>query len=126
MKKLYYGNGQVQFQTWDEYYFALGFLANFRFADIRWEHNEEQGAWGSEGRIHCLVPQSQFPPFFRFTAGVGKVYARVNCNEYVETLVDDHGFSTNGRTQDFNVILRTVPPQYVQAFLNGYDGKCSF
>lgn len=123
MRKLYYGNGQVQFETWEEYYYALGFLSNNRYAEIKWEHNEDQGAWASEGRIHCLVPKTQFPPFFRFTAGRGRIYARINCNEYVENLVEEHGFLTNCARQDYNVILATVPHQYIQSFLDGYNAR---
>ena len=83
MLKMKYGStDQVSFKNLHEYYFALGFLANNKNAELRWENNEEQGAWGSEGRIHCLVPPSRFPQFFRFTAGRGKVYARINCNEF--------------------------------------------
>ena len=58
MPKCRYGaQNQVSFRDLHEYYFALGFLANEKNAEIRWENNEEQGAWGSEGRIHCLVPE---------------------------------------------------------------------
>ena len=94
MPKLSYGRqDQVHFRNLEEYYFTLGFLANSKNAELRWEHNEDQGAWGSEGRIHCLIPETKFPPFFRFTAGRGNVFARIKCNEYVANLVMNHHFS---------------------------------
>lgn len=124
MLKLRYGNSdQVKFGNLHEYFYALGFLANMRNAELRWENNEEQGAWGSEGRIHCLVPQSKFPQFFRFTAGRGNVYARINCNDYVGTLVSSHNFACNGRKNNVESIVSTVPEEYREDFWAGYGAK---
>lgn len=124
MIKLRYGSqGQVSFRDLNEYYFALGFLANSKNAEIRWENNADQGAWGSEGRIHCLVPESEFPQFFRFTAGRGSVYARINCNEYVASLVTVHKFNYNRRDQSVSEIFETVPEQYRSIFKEGYGGN---
>lgn len=126
MPKLRYGSqDQVSFRDLNEYYFALGFLANSRNAEIMWENNEDQGAWGSEGRIHCLVPETLFPQFFRFTTGRGAVYARINCNDYVKTLVTEHNFSYNRIGQNVEQILETVPDQYRQSFRDGYGGNIS-
>ena len=124
MAKLRYGQqGQVSFRDLEEYYYALGFLANSNNAELRWENNEDAGAWGSEGRIHCLVPEEKFPQCFRFTAGRGVVYARINCNEYVGTLVTEHNFNYNSQRQNVEKILETVPDKYRQAFKNGYGAK---
>ncbi len=124
MKQLSYGNkGQVSFDSWDEYYYALGFLANRSNAELRWEHNEDQGAWGSEGRIHCMIPETHFPQYFLFTAGRGNVYARINCNDYVATLVMEHNFATGGRRQDLDAIRSTIPTQYLNVFEDGYAGR---
>ena len=112
--------GQVYFSNLKEYYYALGFLANSRNAEICWENNEDSGAWGSEGRILCHVPETSFPQNFKFTAGRGDVYARVNCNDYVGTLVTIHGFSYNTRYQNVSKILETVPEQYRADFQSGY------
>ncbi len=124
MRGLVYGrNSQVSFSSSEEFYYVLGFLADYRRAAIYWEHNEEQGAWGSEGRIHCLVPQESFPDCFKFTAGRGVgVYARINCNDYVGCLVNDHGFKTRGVVQDVEQIMSTIPEQYWEAFKKGYGG----
>lgn len=44
--------GQVQFADEHEYYRLLGYLAKSdESTELAWEHNEQQGAWGSEGRI---------------------------------------------------------------------------
>ena len=122
MAKLQYGRaGQVSFRDLNEFYFALGFLADAAHAEIKWEHNEDQGAWGSEGRIHCLVPISEFPQNFKFTAGRGlRVIARINCSEYIEALITEHKFKENSRQQNVSEILDTVPPKYQAAFRAGY------
>ena len=127
MPKLYYGSqGQVHFRDLNEFYYALGFLANSRNAELRWENNEEQGAWGSEGRIHCLVPQEKFPQNFRFTAGRGKVFARINCNDYVGMLVTQYNFNYNSCIQNVDKILKSVPMTYRQSFYDGYGQKVPF
>lgn len=124
MVKLRYGTqDQVSFSNLNEYYYALGFLANSRNAELRWENNEDQGAWGSEGRIHCLVPESSFPQCYRFTAGRGFVYARINCNEYVGTLVMEHNFKANSKSQNLSAILETVPDKYRESFKEGYGDR---
>ena len=124
MPKLRYGSkGQVSFRNLSEYYYALGFLADSSRAELRWEHNEDQGAWGSEGRIHCLIPENRFPDFFSFTAGRGNVYARINCNDYVETLITEHNFSYNGAWNNVEKIKSTVPEQYLQVFMEGYKNS---
>ena len=47
---------QIQFTSESQYYQALGYLAKSDgTSSIHWEHNENQGAWGSEGRIHFYV-----------------------------------------------------------------------
>lgn len=112
---------QVTFNNMSEYYYAMGFLANNDNAELRWEHNEDQGAWGSEGRIHCLIPADQFPQYFRFTAGRGKVYARINCNEYVSKLIIEHKFSYNGALNNISDILSTVPARFKNVFMSGFN-----
>ena len=50
--------GQVQFANEHEYYRLLGYLAKSDGStEFAWEHNEEQGAWGSEGRIKFRSPK---------------------------------------------------------------------
>ena len=111
---------QVSFANELEYYYALGFLANNRHAELHWEHNEQQGAWASEGRIHCLVPTNEFPQNFLFTAGRGRICARINCNEFVERMIKVHSFSYNGVPNNVSKILATIPNMYKNIFMKGY------
>ena len=54
-------NGQVNFSCPEDYYELLGYLAKSDgTTSITWENNEDQGAWGSEGRIcFCVIQQEQ-------------------------------------------------------------------
>lgn len=119
MKLSYGSNGQVHFSDEKEYYYALGFLASAKRTSMHWEHNEEQGAWGSEGRIHCYKELSLFPLSFRITAGTGTVLGRINCNDYVKELEETHYFSYGRVNQDTTLIMSTVPARYRADFLRG-------
>ena len=89
-------------------------------SSIHWEHNEEQGAWGSEGRIHVSRNAASFPGYFAnaFTAGVGRVLHRINCNEFVEYIVNNHSFEL-GAVQNQANIRATIPPTYLADFDRG-------
>ena len=70
MYKSYFGrNGQVRFSSPKEYYELLGYLAKSDgLTSLTWENNEDQGAWGSEGRIcfHTrMLPPAGHLRFYR-------------------------------------------------------------
>ena len=107
--------GQIQFANEHEYYLFLGYLAKSDGStSLVWEHNENQGAWASEGRIQILRP---LPNLFNIslTAGVGNIIARVNCNEFIENIRANHNFVT-GTSQNIQAIRQTIPPQYLRDF----------
>ena len=109
--------GQIQFANEHEYYLFLGYLAKSDGStSLVWEHNENQGAWASEGRIQILKPLPLPYPFnVSLTAGVGNIIARVNCNEFIENIRANHSFVT-GNAQNIQAIRQTIPPQYLQDF----------
>ena len=110
---------QVQFNNEHEYYELLGFLAKSDgTTSLTWERNEEQGAWGSEGRIKFYTSILPFSATLSHTAGVGNIVSRVNCNEFLQNLYEDHHF-VNGREQDIAVIRATVPERYLVDFERG-------
>ena len=114
-------NGQIQFNDEHEYYFFLGFLAKSDgSSSLTWEHNENQGAWGSEGRIHFYT--DILPPIkkLKLTAGTSGILHRVNCNEFVRNLSENHGF-VYGRNQNVSSISRTIPAAFLQDFINGFN-----
>ena len=112
--------GQISFNSEAEYYELLGYLAkNDGSTRIVWEHNDDQGAWGQEGRIEFFVPQ---PPGLRanlrHTAGNGNIQSRVNCNEFVNEIRTHHNFVL-GDQQDITLIRATVPSIYLGDFNSG-------
>lgn len=110
--------GQIQFANEHEYYKFLGYLAKSDGSScLVWEHNEEQGAWASEGRIHILRPLS-YPFNVSLTAGVGNILARINCNEFVDNIRANHSF-VMGEQQDISAIRNTIPVSYIPDFEAG-------
>lgn len=108
---------QISFNSEAEFYELLGYLSKGDGSTILvWEHNDLQGAWAKEGRILFFEEQ---PPALRaylsHTAGVGNILSRVNCNEFVLNIRDDHGFVL-GETQNIPAIRLTVPQQYIPDF----------
>ena len=86
MSKLIYGkNGQVRFNSEQEKQEAFEYILTSNNVDFDiHEDNQNQGAWGSEDRIHfksgigvpdCLKRN--------MTAGNGNIYGRINCKEFV-------------------------------------------
>ena len=107
---------QIRFNNESEYYQALGYLAKSDgTSSIHWENNEQQGAWGSEGRIHFYIQNPSIPGNFSFTAGTGNVIHRTNCNEFIQNIVQNHNFQY-GKTQNISSIKNTIPPQYFNDF----------
>lgn len=112
---------QIQFSNESEYYELLGYLAKSDgTTSLTWEHNEDQGAWGSEGRIHFYLQNPPISANLRHTAGTGNIISRVNCNEFVENLDNNHQF-VMGNTQNINNIKSTIPNQYIVDFNNGLN-----
>lgn len=111
----------ISFETEGDFYYALGFLAKPGRVELVWENNENQGAWGSEGRIQCYNDIDKFPKELssKMSAGVGNILKRINCNEYVKYLNTYHKFVRNTRTHDVTLISSTVPTNYQANFTAG-------
>lgn len=125
MPLLAYGTKrQVEFKSVEEYYESLGFLSkNDRGSKLTWENNDEQGAWGKEGRIHFYKEKVNCPNYFSNPGtkpSGGKMRFRVNCNAFVRHLVLDRGFQY-GFIQDRTKILATIPPKYRVDFNRGLN-----
>ena len=119
---LKYGKSpQLVFSSKEEFFESLGVMAKPGCIVIVHEDNDEQGAWGKEKRIHIMANVSKFPPAItkKFTAGVGNVLHRVNCNEFVEDLVDNHGFMY-GNNQPYSNIRTIVQKRYTK-YLSYFD-----
>ena len=96
--------------TDDMYYQFLGYVANHPDdIAIVFEHNETSGAWGSEGRIQFKsdVARQYFSQGFGFSAGIGNILYRLNCNELINKMWD-LGF-VQGSLQDIQAIRNNIP-----------------
>ncbi len=119
MYKPFFGNfRQIAFENENDYYELLGFLAKPGVCSLVWENNQDQGAWGSEGRIKFYVSHIPVSCSLTLTSGVGNVTYRVNCNEFVANIVRNHHFVVNG-PQNINAIRATIPAQFMQDFDRG-------
>ena len=88
MAKLTFGrNGQVRFNSEEELNEAVEYILNSSNVDFVHEDNQDQGAWGSEERIH-FRSEYGVPECLKrnMTAGRGNLYGRINCKEFVEYL----------------------------------------
>ena len=112
--------GQIRFLIDDDYYEFLGYLAKGDgTTSLVWEQNEEQGAWGEEGRIQFYVrPPVALRAKLNHTAGTGKVVSRVNCNDFVEHISQHHHFTSTG-SQDIARIRASVPAEHITDFDRG-------
>lgn len=125
MFKNYFGKRRrMRFDTQEEYFETLGFLAKSDGSiELYLEPNEQQGAWGNEARIHCISNLLKFtePLKRKFTKGRGKkVLHRINCNEFVKDLIKTHAFQW-GKVQNSEAIRSTIPNQYLPDFDRGYN-----
>lgn len=120
MPQLTYGTkNQVSCSSVCEFYKALGYLArNCNATSLHWEKNDEQGAWGQEGRIHFYVDCPKIPGNFARTAGVGNVKHRTNCNDFVQEIVKNYGFQF-GSQQNQQIIRAKISQTYQQNFDDG-------
>lgn len=80
MSKLVYGKqGQVRFESEREKEEALKYLATSPDVELRFERNDEQGAWGPEKRILFFSENGVPEGLLRnWTAGTGRVLGRIN------------------------------------------------
>ena len=115
---------KITFLSANDKYEAIGFLASSKYTSLTWENNENSGAWGSEGRIHCYSDIHKFPTAFssRFSAGNGRILERINCNEFLSLLVNTHSFVLGDLgvgAQDIISIRNTIPSSYQIDFDRG-------
>ena len=111
---------QLTFTNESEYYELLGYLAKSDGSvKLVWEDNDDQGAWGKEGRIQLFEnPPQTLSANLMLTAGVGNVLHRINCNEFVENIITHNAF-VYGSSQDRVAIMATIPQEYQSDFTRG-------
>lgn len=86
MSKLVYGaQNQVRFESEEEKAEALAYLATSPHVELRFEKNNEQGAWGTEKRI-LFYSEDGVPEGLRrnWTAGRGRLLGRINAADFYD------------------------------------------
>jgi len=113
---------QLVFFDNHEYYQALGSLCHPGAYTITFETNSETDSWGDAFRIKCLMPDSKTPTAF---INAMKTARRINCNDYVICLYENHGFDFNEPnkvlTGDYVKVKQTVPSNYQKDFEDGFN-----
>lgn len=120
--KSYGKNSQVEFQDEADFYEFLGFLCRQDGSTrIVWELNDLSGAWTSEGRIlFYRDPATSLAVQLQHTAGVGNIKSRVNCNDFVRLIVEQHQFQSDVVHQNVGAVLATIPTEFATDFHRGF------
>ena len=117
MSLIFGTNSQVSFNNDAEKYSFIGYLTQ-SVDSIQWENNDQQGAWGKEGRMAFTTADvKQHFPNLGYSAGVGSYDSRLNCNDFVKLLFD-LGF-IKGNQQKIGVIRNNIPTSYQADFDKG-------
>lgn len=122
MAKLVWGQeGQLKFADQKEYYYALGLLCNSDWFNIVYEPNKLTNSWGDAFRIQCANCPVELPKAFQDALRSQK---RINNNEYVENLYNNHGFLYDGTKYihgEYQTVRATVPISYLAYFDEGFN-----
>jgi len=108
---------QVQFNNPHEFYELLGYLAKSNNTSSL--VLETRKVYYLKERICFYNRTLTFRANLTLRKGWGRIKYRVNCNEFVDNLVDNHGFKFGFR-QDIIKIINTIPQQYVFDFNLGF------
>lgn len=123
--KLKWGNqNQLCFTDEEEYYFALGIFANPKLARVYIEDNAKRGSFSDANRLH-LYSETQKANLPLALRNAMKDGGRINCNPYVDNLINNHGFTLSGNVvvATLENVLNTIPTEQAQniaAFMKGY------
>ena len=111
---------KLVFKDAEEYFRTLGQLSNNKAFTISFEPNKNTGSYADAYRIRVLMGAQNITQALqnKITSNM-----RINCNEYVLNLVENHNFVQSGNTIvcTFENVLKTVPDQYKLIFMQGYN-----
>lgn len=117
--------GQLTFANEEEYYTALGIFANQELASVYVEDNAKRGSYTDAYRIQ-LRSEARGMELPDAVKRAMKNAGRINCNPYVENLMENHNFTISGSsiTAEAGEVLQTIPKEkteYIAAFMKGYN-----
>lgn len=117
MKLIYGKKKQISFANEKEKYMFIGYITSHGVG-VTWEKNNEQGAWGEEGRITFISDHVEaYFPTLGYSAGNSAYHSRLNCNDFVSELLF-LGF-VRGSTQDVTAIRGNIQVSYQADFDKG-------
>ena len=123
--ELKWGNqGQLIFDSEEEYYMALGIFANPKLARVYIEDNAKRGSFSDANRLH-IYSAAQGANLPQALKNAMKDGGRINCNPYVDNLIKNHGFVLSGNVvmATLENVLKTIPKEEIEniaAFMRGY------
>lgn len=111
--------GTLVFKNEKEYFIALGSFCNNKAFRISYEPNKATGSYGDAYRMRKLATARQLIDPIENALRTGN---RINCNNYVDTLIKQHNFIQNGKMiyGTLENVIRTIPEHYVSDFIFGY------
>lgn len=124
--KLTWGKSkQLVFKDELEYYKALGILCNSKLVRIYLEYNKKTGSYSDAYRIMVYkdARSLDLTPALKKAMKDG---GRINCNEYVKNIIDNHNFVLSGNTVIANLenVIKSIPNEnhlYLVSFMSGYS-----
>lgn len=123
--ELKWGNqNQLSFANEEEYYMALGIFTNPKLARVYIEDNAKRGSFSDANRLR-IYSEAQRSNLPQALENAMKDRGRINCNQYVDNLIKNHGFVLSGNVVvgTLENVLKTIPKEEVEniaAFMKGY------
>lgn len=122
VEKLEYGKDkQLKFASKDEYYKTVGALCNEDIFLITYEENSKTNSYSDARRIKCRIDKDKLLDALKNALKTGN---RINCNEFVEQLIQKHNFVFDSNTKRisgyYEKVIDTIPDKYVDVFREGY------
>lgn len=111
---------QLQFKDQAEFYRTLGQLTNEQAFSISFEPNRQTGSYSDAYRIRALADAANITDALKSKMRTAN---RINCNEYVQYLIKNHGFVLSGNEvkRNFDDVRTTVDVKYLGDFVKGYN-----
>lgn len=115
---------QLQFKDKKEFFITLGVCCNSQVVSISYEPNKRTGSYADAYRIRILAQAKELPEALKKATKTGN---RINCNKFVEYLINEFAFIQNGSKVSgvLENVIKLVPQEYVSCFVSGYKNHSS-
>ncbi len=118
--KLIFGTEkQLEFADTKDFYMSFGMVCNPNIFTISYEMNKKNGSYSNAYRLRVLSSCRKL-----LTPSLEKAVRsqnRINCNEYVEYLIDNYNVVEKSGDVICNIteILKSIPNEFVAYFMKG-------